>query len=559
MATINATYKRRNGDAWDDIYFKTSAGQVGVSSSRKFVTTSTKVNNVSFTLDSSGDGASVTLYAGDIKISSSDNTTIASKLEALQTLDADLTAIAGLSGTSGFLKKTAANTWALDTTVLTSGNYSTTLGSVYQAKFTDGSGTIASESSSIVTIYPTLSQSGGAVSVGGTGIALAKVAKTGAFGDLSGTGNVVTSTQALTNGYLIEGVGNKAAAITTKKTADVVTASSNFTTDKILVAAGNNKTVTASTYSVYDLKNLAEGASEAWVTDLYDSGTKLLFGKSAGSASESIDTLTNTTTVTITSSTEEVTVPTGYTYLYCLDGDGIALRAEDGKFSIKIADLQIGDVLYITNTDVPDFWWDGGKFCKLETTKVDLDDYALASSLDSYVLKTNGVTGVSYDSSSHKIQKTINGSTTDVVDLDNFASIANNTVTIGSNTFTHQAMKYRAIKVAGTQQIADTSNTALNFLNGGNVTFTWDSTNTGVKASVDLSSYATKASPTFTGTITMPFSSAGFVKTNASGVLSVDTTTYLSSIPSDYHKIYYSAASSAPSSPSTGDFWIATS
>ena len=32
-----------------------------------------------------------------------------------QPLDADLTAIAALAGTSGFLKKTAANTWTLDT------------------------------------------------------------------------------------------------------------------------------------------------------------------------------------------------------------------------------------------------------------------------------------------------------------------------------------------------------------------------------------------------------------------------------------------------------------
>ena len=36
-------------------------------------------------------------------------------LSGYQPLDADLTAIAGLSGTSGFLKKTAANTWSLDT------------------------------------------------------------------------------------------------------------------------------------------------------------------------------------------------------------------------------------------------------------------------------------------------------------------------------------------------------------------------------------------------------------------------------------------------------------
>jgi|GEM_PF-2110741 len=38
-----------------------------------------------------------------------------------QPLDADLTAIAGLTGTSGFLKKTAANTWVLDTTTYLTG------------------------------------------------------------------------------------------------------------------------------------------------------------------------------------------------------------------------------------------------------------------------------------------------------------------------------------------------------------------------------------------------------------------------------------------------------
>lgn len=49
-----------------------------------------------------------------------------------QTLDADLTAIAALAGTTGLLKKTAANTWALDTatylTGITSGNVTTALG-----------------------------------------------------------------------------------------------------------------------------------------------------------------------------------------------------------------------------------------------------------------------------------------------------------------------------------------------------------------------------------------------------------------------------------------------
>ena len=46
-------------------------------------------------------------------------------LDGKQPLDADLTAIAGLTGTSGFLKKTAANTWALDTNTYITGITST--------------------------------------------------------------------------------------------------------------------------------------------------------------------------------------------------------------------------------------------------------------------------------------------------------------------------------------------------------------------------------------------------------------------------------------------------
>jgi hypothetical protein len=44
-----------------------------------------------------------------------------------QPLDADLTAIAGLAGTTGFLKKTAADTWSLDTSTYLTANQSITL------------------------------------------------------------------------------------------------------------------------------------------------------------------------------------------------------------------------------------------------------------------------------------------------------------------------------------------------------------------------------------------------------------------------------------------------
>ena len=130
--------------------------------------------------------------------------------------------------------------------------------------------------------------------------------------------------------------------------------------------------------------------------------------------------------------------------------------------------------------------------------------------------------------------------------------------------------RYRPIKVGGTTKLANTSATALDFVNpesGYNVVFEWDSTNNGVKATVDLSgyqpldadltaiaalsgtsgflkktaantwtldatTYAPLASPTFTGTVTLPTTvkigtstSTGLVK-YTNGVLSIDTSSY---------------------------------
>lgn len=53
--------------------------------------------------------------------------TTATAATTYQPLDGDLTSIAGLAGTSGFLKKTAANTWALDTSTYLTANQSVTV------------------------------------------------------------------------------------------------------------------------------------------------------------------------------------------------------------------------------------------------------------------------------------------------------------------------------------------------------------------------------------------------------------------------------------------------
>lgn len=73
--------------------------------------------------------------------------TVTNSLAGKQPLDADLTAIAALSGTSGFLKKTAADTWSLDTNTYITGNQTITLsGDVSGSGTTSITVTIADDS-----------------------------------------------------------------------------------------------------------------------------------------------------------------------------------------------------------------------------------------------------------------------------------------------------------------------------------------------------------------------------------------------------------------------------
>ena len=82
-----------------------------------------------------GKTGAVSLVKGDVGLGNVDNTSDANKpissatqtaLDAKQPLDSDITAIAALSGTSGLLKKTAADTWSLDTSSYLTGNQTIT-------------------------------------------------------------------------------------------------------------------------------------------------------------------------------------------------------------------------------------------------------------------------------------------------------------------------------------------------------------------------------------------------------------------------------------------------
>jgi hypothetical protein len=90
------------------------------------------------------------LYTSFNSLQSGTNASIASlytSVTSLQSKDADLTAIAALAGTSGFLKKTGENSWALS--AITSGDVTTALGfTPYNATnpsgYTSNTGTVTS-------------------------------------------------------------------------------------------------------------------------------------------------------------------------------------------------------------------------------------------------------------------------------------------------------------------------------------------------------------------------------------------------------------------------------
>lgn len=84
------------------------------------------VTNGVVTTGSYSDPAWITSLAWS-KIATTPTTLSGYGITDAQALDADLTAIAALTGTSGFLKKTAENTWSLDTNTYLTGNQSISL------------------------------------------------------------------------------------------------------------------------------------------------------------------------------------------------------------------------------------------------------------------------------------------------------------------------------------------------------------------------------------------------------------------------------------------------
>jgi|688.fasta_scaffold136007_2 hypothetical protein len=166
------------------------------------------------------DGTGDTIRASFVK-TNENFTELYTSVSSLQASDADLSAIAALSGTSGFLKKTSANNWSLDTntylTSITSGQVTSALGyTPYDASnpnnYTNNTGTVTnvegSGSVSGLTLTGTITTSGSLVLGGSLTLTSANVVTALGFTpyDSSNPNGYITSANLSGNTVYIAGV-----------------------------------------------------------------------------------------------------------------------------------------------------------------------------------------------------------------------------------------------------------------------------------------------------------------------------------------------------------------
>lgn len=196
---------------------------------------------------------------------------------------------------------------------------------------------------------------------------------------LATTNDIPTKTSQLTN---------DSDFITSGAISNMVTTSSTLTSDKIVVGSGS-KAVGISSYSVSDLKNIAEGKTTTYTTSLVNGNIYVGNTAYSGNALPS-----GAVAKAVTSSTNSISIDTAtYQYWY---------RYVSGAYvSVKFSDMKAGDNILITQTDVPDFWYSGAiagtgtvYFYKLETTKVVVPNAFVGTA------KTVSVTGTTTGSTS---------------------------------------------------------------------------------------------------------------------------------------------------------------
>lgn len=281
-----------------------------------------------------GRTGAVTLAKADVGLGNVDNTSDANKpistatqtaLDAKQALDADLTAIAALAGTSGILKKTAANTWSLDTNTYLTSAVTSVSGT---APIVSSGGTTPAISISAATTLAAGSMSA-ADKTKLDGVATGATANTGTVTSVGGTGTVsgltltgtVTTSGSLTLGGTLAVTPSNFASQTAATVLAAPNAAAGAPTFRALVAADIptlNQNTTGTASNVTGTVALANGGTGG--TTAATARTNLGLGTAATMTGPTGTIVGTTDTQTLTNKTL-----TGYTEtVYNLTGTDIS-------------------------------------------------------------------------------------------------------------------------------------------------------------------------------------------------------------------------------------------
>lgn len=164
-------------------YFTNARAQAAITGGASTIVTANLTASRALISDASGKVAVSAVTSTEVGYLAGVTSAIQTQLNAKQPLDADLTAIAGLAGTSGLLRKTAADTWSLDTATYLTAASAVTSFSGGTTGLTPATGTVGA-----ITLAGTL-----AVANGGTGATTAAAARTN-LGATTVGANIFTAT-----------------------------------------------------------------------------------------------------------------------------------------------------------------------------------------------------------------------------------------------------------------------------------------------------------------------------------------------------------------------------
>lgn len=300
-ATVGANATTTDIAEGTNLYFTNARAQAAITGGASTIVTANLTADRALISDTNGKVAISTVTASEIGFLSGVTSAIQTQLNNKQPLDADLTAIAALAGTTGFLKKSAADTWTLDTSV-----YLTAAGAV--TTFSGGTTglTPASASSGAITLGGTL-----VIANGGTGATTAAGARTNLGATTVGS-NIFVATNPSAISFLKVNADNTVVfeSAATFRTS-IGAGTGNGTVTSVALAGGttglttSGGPITASgTITLGGTLAIGHGGTGIGTTP---SNGQLLIGSASG---YTLATITQGTGITVTNASGSITIAT---------------------------------------------------------------------------------------------------------------------------------------------------------------------------------------------------------------------------------------------------------